>query len=98
MMMKARILTLILIGCALRGAGVAARQTVQKQHPTSPRSMREVNEVSKPSATKTTAIVGAMLIDGRGGAVVTDAVVMVRGEKIVAAGSRAAVPVPKGAE
>jgi imidazolonepropionase-like amidohydrolase len=43
------------------------------------------------------AIVGATLIDGNGGAPVPDAVVVVRGRRIAAAGSRAATPVPKDA-
>ena len=57
--------------------------------------MREVNEVAKPAANQTIAIVGATLIDGRGASPVNDAVVIVRGEKIVAVGARAAVTIPK---
>jgi hypothetical protein len=60
-------------------------------------SMREVNEVAKPAANQTIAIVGATLIDGRGASPVNDAVVIVRGEKIVAVGARAAVTIPKAA-
>jgi imidazolonepropionase-like amidohydrolase len=60
--------------------------------------MREVNEVARPAATKTTAIVGATLIDGRGGAPLADAAVIVRGERIIAVGKRAAVHVPTDAE
>jgi len=60
-------------------------------------SMREVNEVAKPAAIQTIAIVGATLIDGLGGSPVKDAVVIVRGEKIVAVGARAAVTIPKDA-
>lgn len=98
MTMRVRILALMLVGCALASVGVTARQTGQRQRAAATRSMREVNEAAKPAATKTTAIVGATLIDGRGGAPVADAVVVVRGEKIVNAGSRASTPVPKGAE
>lgn len=58
---------------------------------------REINEVARPDATRPIAIVGATLIDGRGGLPVSDAVVIVRGEKIVAAGPRAAVAVPPAA-
>ncbi len=47
---------------------------------------------------RTVAIVGATLIDGRGGSPVADSVVVVRGERIVAAGARASVRVPAGAE
>jgi imidazolonepropionase-like amidohydrolase len=44
-----------------------------------------------------TAITGATLIDGNGGSPVADSVVIIRGAKIAAAGSRASVPVPAGA-
>ena len=44
------------------------------------------------------ALVGATLIDGRGNAPVPDAVVVVDGDHIAAAGPRAATPVPKNAE
>src|SRR5262245_66306671 len=61
-------------------------------------SMHEVNEVAKPTASQTIAIVGATLIDGRGGTPVHDAVVIVRGDKIAAVGARAAVTIPKAAD
>ena len=44
------------------------------------------------------AIVGAQLIDGRGGAPVPDSVLVIRDGRIVAAGPRAAIEVPAGAE
>lgn len=90
MMIKARIFILMLMGCAL--------VSVSAQNPPLLRSLREVNDVAKPVAAKPIAIVGATLIDGRGNAPVSDAVVVVRGEKIIAAGSRTSVPVPKDAE
>jgi imidazolonepropionase-like amidohydrolase len=43
------------------------------------------------------AIVGATVIDGNGGAPVTDATIVVRGKRIVAVGPRASVAVPRGA-
>jgi imidazolonepropionase-like amidohydrolase len=43
------------------------------------------------------AIVGATIIDGNGGAPVSDATIVVRGKRIAALGPRASVPVPKGA-
>ena len=64
----------------------------------SQRPMREVNEVARPAATQIIAITGATLIDGRGGAPVPDAVVVLRGDKITAAGTRKTVVIPKGAE
>lgn len=92
--MRTRILSLLLAVTAV--TGVTARQMVQSPQGTA--SLREVNEVAKPDATRTTAIVGATLIDGRGGAPLADAVVVVRGAKIIAAGQRASVPVPKEAD
>lgn len=62
------------------------------------RPVREVNDLARPIATKTTAIVGATLLDGRGGAPLPDAVVIVRGERIVAVGTRGKLPVPPQAE
>src|ERR1044071_7217087 len=61
-------------------------------------SLREVNKVAQPPATSVIAIVGATLIDGTGGPVITDSTVIIRGERIVAAGKRGAVRVPSGAE
>ena len=43
------------------------------------------------------AIVGATVIDGNGGAPMTDATIVVRGKRIAAVGPRASVQVPKGA-
>ena len=48
-------------------------------------------------AGRVTAITGATLIDGTGSAPVPDAVVVVTGDRITAAGPRASVPVPAGA-
>jgi N-acyl-D-amino-acid deacylase len=49
------------------------------------------------AADETIAIVGATLIDGSGRAPVTDAVVVLRGDSIAAAGKRGQVQVPAGA-
>lgn len=48
-------------------------------------------------AERITAIVGATLIDGTGAAPLSDAVVVIRGERIAAVGPRASVAVPAGA-
>jgi imidazolonepropionase-like amidohydrolase len=61
-------------------------------------SVREVNQVAEPPATSTIAIVGATLIDGRGGPAVPDSVIVIRGEHIQAVGTRLLVKVPDGAE
>ncbi len=62
------------------------------------RSLHEVNEVARPDANHILAIVDATLIDGRGGSPVVDAIVIVRGERIVAVGKRGSVSIPSGAE
>jgi imidazolonepropionase-like amidohydrolase len=61
-------------------------------------SLREVNQVAAPSQASVIAIVGASLIDGRGGAVIKDSVVVIRGDRIVMVGQQGAVKVPAGAE
>jgi imidazolonepropionase-like amidohydrolase len=55
----------------------------------------EYNPPAAPDPAKVWAIVGATLIDGRGGPTIPDAVVVVKDGRIVAAGQ---VPVPEGAE
>jgi imidazolonepropionase-like amidohydrolase len=61
-------------------------------------SVREVNQVAKPTAGSLIAIVGATLIDGRGGPAISDSVVVIRDERIAAVGERSTVKVPQGAE
>ena len=61
-------------------------------------SVREVNQVAQPATNHVIAIVGATLIDGRGGPPVPDAAVVVRGGRIVAVGKRAGLTIPSGAE
>src|SRR5262245_17984923 len=51
-------------------------------------SAREINKVARPESGRPIAIVGAKLIDGRGGAPVNDSVVVIRDERIMAAGAR----------
>jgi len=91
MTVMVRIKMLILAGCMLAVAGVTAQKAQNAS------SVQEVNEAAKPAA-KVTAIVGATLIDGRGGAPIADSVVVVAGEKIIAASSRATVFVPSHAD
>ena len=61
-------------------------------------SLHEVNQIAQPPATSTIAIVGATLIDGRGGAAIPDSVVIVRGDRIAAVGRRTFLTIPQGAE
>ena len=77
---------------ALCAFGQAQRRDVMKS------SLREVNKVAQPPATSVIAIVGANLIDGHGGPVVSDSVVVIRGERIAAVGKQGEVKIPPGAE
>jgi len=61
------------------------------------RVLAELAARTTPAAAGTLAITGATLVDGTGAAPVRDAVVVVRGGRIVAAGPRARVAVPAGA-
>src|SRR6266576_1084721 len=72
----------------------------RRQHQRAPafHGLHEVNQVARPDAKHVVAIVGATLIDGRGGSPMLDAVVVVRGERIVAVGKRSSVSIPAGAE
>jgi imidazolonepropionase-like amidohydrolase len=78
--------------------GVAAAQRWASGDARQASGVKEVNQVKSADPNRTVAIVGATLIDGRGGSPVVDSVVVVRGERIVAAGPRSSVRVPAGAE
>lgn len=54
--------------------------------------------VASPARAETTAYIGGTLVDGRGGPPVPASVVLVEGERIVAAGPFGAVPIPAGVE
>jgi imidazolonepropionase-like amidohydrolase len=87
---------------AAAAPGLRGAAAQQRQHAIAGRriagSIREVNEVARPDSNHVVAIAGAALIDGRGGTPVTDAVVVVRGQRIVAAGKRGSIGIPSGAE
>lgn len=85
------ILSAILI-VTLCAFGQAQRRDVMKS------SLREVNKVAQAPASSVIAIAGAGLIDGRGGPVVPDSVVVIRGDRIVMVGKQGAVKIPPGAE
>src|ERR1051325_7801037 len=88
-----------LIASLLCGAAYSqTRRGAASAHTYERRQVTEVNRVAAPDPNHTVAIVGATLIDGRGGAPVPDSVVIVRGDRISAAGARASVRVPAGAE
>ena len=86
------LLLLLVATCAIGIAQSAQRPEVKGK------IVREVNEPGQPSSNNLIAIVGATLIDGRGGPVVTDSVVLIRGERIAAVGKRGSVSIPQGAE
>lgn len=89
MMSKNFRLVLFLIAvCVSVSAQTAKRQS----------SLREVNNVKAPAQSSVIVIAGANLIDGRGGPVVTDSVVVIRGDRIAAVGKRSEVKIPDGAE
>ncbi len=85
-------ISVLLICCVL-----AVAQSPRQAGPAR-RNVHEVNQVAQPASASTIAIVGATLIDGRGGPVIPDAVVIVRGDRIVAVGQRKSVTIPPGAE
>jgi imidazolonepropionase-like amidohydrolase len=74
--------------------GVFAQRDMVKH----PSRAHELNEVARPNANNVVAIVGAILIDGRGGPPLPDSVVIVRGNRILTVGRRASVGIPAGAE
>ena len=96
MTVKLRAAIQLLLPLLFIGSVTDASQQTAKQ----PRrhSMREINKVARPEGGRPVAIVGATLIDGRGGAPVADSVVVVRDDRIVAAGGRNSTTVPKDAE
>jgi imidazolonepropionase-like amidohydrolase len=81
----------------LSGSFLLSAQTTQSNS-SAQRSLREVNQVAQPAATSTIAIVGATLIDGRGGPPISDSVVLIRGERIEAVGTRSSIKLPKEAD
>jgi imidazolonepropionase-like amidohydrolase len=94
-----RSISAALIASLLCGATFAQTRGDAGAHaPARRRQVTEVNRVVAADPGHTVAIVGATLIDGRGGSPVKDSVVVVRGDRIVAAGARASVRVPAGAE
>ena len=61
-------------------------------------SVREVNQVAQPASTAMIAIVGATLIDGRGGPPINDSIVIVQGDRITEIGNRLSAKIPANAE
>ncbi|HEY9404278.1 MAG TPA: amidohydrolase family protein [Pyrinomonadaceae bacterium] len=59
--------------------------------------LEQLKREIKPVRTGLFALVGGLLVDGRNDAPIPDSIVVVDGDRIVAAGSRARVKVPRGA-
>ena len=94
-----RSVSAILIVSLLCGTAFAqARRAAPSGRAASHHQVTEINRVAAADPGHTVAIVGATLIDGRGGAPVRDSAVVISGDRITAAGSRASVRVPAGAE
>lgn len=87
----------LLGGVLLLGHGEIVRPS-QTAHSAAPRPLREVNEVPRPDSASVLAIVGATVVDGRGGPPRTDTTVVVRDGRIAAIGRRASIPIPAGAD
>src|SRR6266545_4851098 len=86
---------LLLIGLLTYSNAFAQRRQGQTARVSKP--LHEVNQVEQPAANHVIAIVGATLIDGRGGPAIPDAVVIIRGEQIAAVGKRSSMSIPPGA-
>jgi imidazolonepropionase-like amidohydrolase len=77
------------------GLGYAQSQAVNAQQS---RTLIEVNPPAAQDSDKVLAITGCRLIDGLGGTPVEDAVVVIKGNRIVDAGPANQVDIPAGAE
>ena len=91
--MKTCIGILVLLICSVFAGAQTGDRAAARQS-----NLREVNKVAEAPAASTVAILGATLIDGRGGPAVPDSIVIVRGDRIAAVGTRSFVAVPQGAE
>ena len=81
----------------LLGLGVTAQRSTAPK-PLAPRQISEINQLVRPASDKVIAIVGATLIDGKGGSPLTDAAVVVKSDTIISSGPRKNVPIPQNAE
>lgn len=59
--------------------------------------LKEVNPPARPEDSQVTSLIGGRLIDGQDGKPLDDAVVLIQGNRILAAGSKSEVEIPSGA-
>lgn len=85
-----RLLILLLVFIFLATA-LFAQKSVQKP-------IKPLNDAELPQGTKTIAIVDVLLIDGNGGKAIPKASVLIKGDKIIAAGPSQNIQIPPGAE
>lgn len=97
MRVKEKVIALITLLIASSIVSAQSRTNRQSGFKTVP-LVREVNQVVQPNPNSVIAIVGATLIDGRGGALVRDSVVVVRGEQIIFVGQRNGYRLPASAK
>jgi imidazolonepropionase-like amidohydrolase len=85
-----RLLTLLLV-FILMASALFAQKPIQKP-------IKSLNEAELPQGTGTIAIVNVLLIDGNGGQAISNASVLVKGNKIIAAGPSKSIQIPQGTE
>ena len=85
-----RLLALLLVFILLESA-LFAQKPIQKR-------IKSLNEAELPQGTRTIAMVDVLLIDGNGGQAISNGSVLVKGNKIIAAGSSKSIQIPQGSE
>jgi hypothetical protein len=85
-----RLLSLLLVFIFLESA-LFAQKPIQKP-------IKSLNEAELPQGTGTIAIVDVLLIDGNGGQAISNGSVLVKGNKIIAAGPSKSIQIPQGSE
>jgi imidazolonepropionase-like amidohydrolase len=84
------LLSLLLVFIFLESA-LFAQKPIQKP-------IKSLNEAELPQGTGTIAIVDVLLIDGNGGQAISNGSVLVKGNKIIAAGPSKSIQIPQGSE
>lgn len=84
-------LLILLLAILLLISGLFAQKPV-------PKPIKPVNQYELPQNTRTIAIVGVNLIDGRGGKAIPNASVLIRNHTIAAVGTANSIQIPKDAE